>query len=414
MNEPLVRDPMMVLAVLLGVLASLFWAARQPALQKLFRFVPVLVFCYFVPTALSNTGVIPLTSPLYNFIRDWLLPASLILLTIALDLPAIARLGRLAILLFLGGTASILVGGVLAYAALGWLVPAEAHDQAWRGLAALCGSWIGGGANYTAVGTAAEASAATLGTFTVFDVAVASVWMAVVLGFAGREKQMDAKLGADRRAIDEVRARVEKFQAENARPTNFGALLGIAAVGLGGTALCALASTALPVVSLPRVGEVVNAFTWLVLLASVIGIGISFTPLRKLEGLGASQVGSVFLYLLVASIGAKASFTKVLQPENLGLLAIVAAWMAFHAGFMLLLRRWLRAPVFFLGVGSYANIGGAASAPVVAGAFHPALAPVGVLLAILGYVLGTVCGLLSMVLLKLVALTFYLPTVPAS
>lgn len=409
MSEPLVREPMMVLAVLLGVLATLFWAGRQPGLQRLFRVVPVLVFCYFVPTALSNTGVIPLTSPLYNFIRDWLLPASLILLTIALDLPAIARLGRLALLMFLGGTFSILLGGIIAYAALGWLVPAAAHEQAWRGLAALCGSWIGGGANFTAVGTAADASAATLGTFTVFDVAVASTWMAIVLGFAGRERAMDEKVGADRRAIDEVRARVEKYQAENARPTNYGALFGIAAVGLGGTALCSLAAAALPSLSLPRVGEVVNAFTWLVLLASVIGIGISFTPLRKLEGLGASQVGSLFLYLLVASIGAKASFAQVLQPENLGLLAVVILWMAIHAGFMLWLRRRLRAPVFFLGVGSYANIGGAASAPVVAGAFHPALAPVGVLLSILGYVLGTVVGLLAMVLLKLIALTFYLP-----
>lgn len=407
MSEPLVHEPMMVLAVLLGVLASLFWAARQPALQRLFSVVPVLVFCYFVPTALSNTGVIPLASPLYDFVRDWLLPSSLILLTVALDLPAIARLGRLALYMFLGGTFSVVLGGVLAYAALGWLVPAEAHDQAWRGLAALCGSWIGGGANFTAVGTAAGASAATLGTFTVFDVGLASAWMAVVLGFAGREQAMDASLGADRRAIDDVRRRVEAYRAAHARPTTVGALLGIAAVGLGGTAICALASTALPVVSLPRVGEVVNTFTWLVLLASAVGVAASFTPLRSLEGLGASQVGSTFLYLLVASIGARASFTRVLQPENLGLLAIVVLWMGFHVAFMLQLRRWLRAPIFFLGVGSFANIGGAASAPVVAGAFHPALAPVGVLLSILGYVLGTVCGLLAMVLLKLVAMTFY-------
>jgi uncharacterized membrane protein len=409
MDAPLIQEPMQVLAVLLGVLALLFWAARLPGMQKLFRVVPLLVFCYFVPTALSNTGVIPLTSPLYSFIRDWLLPASLILLTIALDLPAIARLGRLAMLMFLGGTVTIALGGVLAYAALGWLVPPEGQDQAWRGLAALCGSWIGGGANFTAVGSAADASAATLGTFTVLDVAVASAWMAVVLSFAGRERAMDAKIGADRSAIDAVRERVEQYQASNARPTDLRALLGIAAVGLGGAALCALASRHLPVLSFPRVGEVVNAFTWLVLLASVIGVGISFTPLRRLEGQGASAIGSVFLYLLVASIGAKASFREIAEPANLGLLAVVALWMIVHAGGMLLLRRWLRAPIFFLGVGSFANVGGAASAPVVAGAFHPALAPVGVLLAILGYVLGTVVGLVVMVALKLVALALYLP-----
>ncbi len=400
---------MMVLAVLLGVLALLFWAARLARLQRLFRILPLLVFCYFLPTALSNTGVIPLASPLYTFIRDWLLPASLILLTLALDLPAIARLGRLAVLMFLGGTVSIAAGGVLAYATCGWLVPAEHQDEAWRGLAALCGSWIGGGANFTAVGTAAGASAATFATFTVIDVAVASTWMAVVLSFAGRERAMDAKLGADRSAIDAVRARVERYQAENARPATLAALLAIGAVGLGGAALCAAVAQALPQLSLPRVGEVVNGFTWLVLLASALGVAASFTPLRRLEGQGASQVGSVFLYLLVASIGAKASFREVAQPQNLGLIVIAAVWMLFHAGAMLALRRRLRAPVFFLGVGSYANIGGAASAPVVAGAFHPALAPVGVLLAILGYVLGTVVGLLTMVALKLVAMTLYLP-----
>lgn len=407
--EALIQDPMLVLAVLLGVLAILFWAAKQARLQGLFRVVPLLVFCYFVPTALSNFGIIPLSSPLYSFIRDWLLPASLILLTIALDLPAIARLGRLAVLMFLGGTATIALGGVVAYAALGWLVPPEGHDQAWRGLAALTGSWIGGGANFTAVGSAADASAATLGTFTVLDVAIASTWMAIILSFAGRERAMDQRLGADRSAIDAVRERVERYQAEHARPTHHSALLGIGALGLGGAALCAVAAGHLPTLSFPRVGEVVNEFTWLVLLASVIGVGFSFTPLRRLEGQGASAVGSAFLYLLVASIGAKASFREIAEPANLGLLAIVALWMALHAGSMLLLRRWLRAPIFFLGVGSFANVGGAASAPVVAGAFHPALAPVGVLLAILGYVLGTVVGLLAMVGLKLVALALYLP-----
>jgi uncharacterized membrane protein len=85
------------------------------------------------------------------------------------------------------------------------------------------------------------------------------------------------------------------------------------------------------------------------------------------------------------------------------LVAVGAVWMLCHATIMILIAWLIRAPVFFLAVGSQANVGGAASAPIVASAFHPSLAPVGVLLAILGYVLGTYAGLIIMGMLKTVA-----------
>lgn len=391
-----VSSPLGVLAVLLGVLAALFTFNRHPLGARLFRTVPLLVFCYFVPTLLSNTGVIPVESELYTFVRRVLLPTSLFLLVLATDIPAVLRLGRDAVVLFLAGTASILAGGPLAFLALGGLFPDAALDQAWRGLAALTGSWIGGGANFVAVGDSVQASAATLGLMVIVDVGVANVWMSVLLWFAGREKAMDDALGADRTRIDEVRERVAAFQAEVARAVNLPDLLAIVALGLGATA----AVTALAA-RLPELGTIINGFTWVVCLVTALGVALSFTPLRRLEGAGASTVGTLFLYLLVASIGASAEFHHV--ADNLPLLAVGALWMLFHAGAMLAVRRLLRAPVFFLAVGSQANVGGAASAPVVAAAFHPALAPVGVLLAVLGYVLGTYAGLLAAYLLRAVA-----------
>lgn len=403
MEAPLIQAPMHVLAVLLGVLALLFWTDAHPRLGRLFRVVPLLVFAYFVPTALSNLGVIPLDSALYGFVKSWLLPASLLLLTLAVDVPGIVRLGRLAVLMFLGATLSIVIGGPLAYLIGGALIPAELQDQAWRGLAALAGSWIGGGANFVAIGGAAEASDSTLSLMVVVDVAVANVWMAVLLWFAGREKAMDARMGADRSAIDAVRQRVEDYQASVAKPLDLSAALWIGALAFGGAAIADELSRRLPALALPGIGEIVSGFTWVVLIVTAIGLTLSFTRLRRLEGAGASKVGSAFLYLLVTTIGAKAEFHRVFDPQNLGIVVIGAIWMSLHAIILLLLRRWLRAPVFFLAVGSQANVGGAASAPIVAAAFHPALAPVGVLLAVGGYVLGTVCGLLTMVLLKLAA-----------
>jgi uncharacterized membrane protein len=230
----------------------------------------------------------------------------------------------------------------------------------------------------------------------VVDVAVANVWMGVLLWFAGRERHMDEALGADRTRIDAARDKVERYHAEIARPANLGEMLLILALGLGTTAVVSAVAR-----FLPDVGEIINGFTWVVCLVTAAGVAFSFTRLRHLEGAGASVVGTVFLYLLVATIGASAQFHHVLS--NLPLLAVGALWMAFHAGVMLAVRRLLRAPVFFLAVGSQANVGGAASAPVVAAAFHPALATVGVLLAVLGYVLGTYVGLLSAFPLRAVA-----------
>jgi len=391
----MITEPGAVLAVLLGVLALLFAADRHPAAGKVFKVVPLLVFAYFVPTILSNAGLIPLKSPIYTLVKKWLLPASLFLLTLSVDIPAILKLGRKAVILFLSATLGIVIGGPLAYLLLGWMLPPELGEQAWKGLAALSGSWIGGGANFIAIGESVGAHESTISMMVVVDVAVASVWMACLLYFAGRELAMDEAIGADRDSIDVLRRKVEDYEAEVSRPTNLPDLLLMLALAFGTTA----AANALSKV-LPDIGSIVRGFTWVVLLVTAGGVGISFTRLRSLEGAGASKVGSVFLYLLVATIGAKAEFAKVVEAPALVLVG--AVWMAIHAGLLLLVRRWTKAPVFFLAVGSQANVGGAASAPIVASAFHPALAPVGVLLAVGGYVLGTYAGLLCAFLLQTV------------
>ena len=393
-----VTKPLGVLAILLLVLAVLFTMNRSAKWGKIFKIIPLLVFAYFVPTLLSNTGIIPLDSPLYTFIKKVLLPASLVLLTLAVDIPAVLRLGRPALILFATATLSIVIGGPIAYLLFGaiGLIPESLGDQAWRGLAALSGSWIGGGANFVGIGESVGASDSTISLMVVVDVAIANIWMAALLYFSGREKEMDAKIGADRAAVDDCRERVEQFQAQVSRPTNLPDLLAMLGIALGTTAVATWLSTILP-----PLGQVVNAFTWLVLISTAIGVTLSFTKLRRLDGSGASAVGSVFLYLLVASIGAHAEFHRVLDPDNIKLVLLGALWMAFHASSIMIVRRIIKAPIFFAAVGSQANVGGAASAPVVAASFHPALAPAGVLLAVLGYAVGTYAGLACAFLLEM-------------
>jgi uncharacterized membrane protein len=391
--DPLITSPVPLLAVLLSVLAILFSLNRHPVYGKIFKYVPLIVFCYFVPTALSNLGLIPLEAPLYVFIKKWLLPSSLVLLVLSADIPGIFRLGKYAVTLFLTATAGIVIGGPLAYVLLGWMAPEAMGDQAWKGMAAIAGSWIGGGANFVAIGESVGANANTMSMMVVVDVAVANIWMAILLFFSGREKAMDEKLGADRSRIDEVRKKVEAFQAKVARPTSLTDLLVICAIALGSTAVATYLAG-----FLPDIGNIIKHFTWIVIIVTTIGMTLSFTRVRNYEGAGASAVGSVFLYLLITTIGASAEFAKVLDAP--ALVAVGAVWMLFHAVTIMIMRWWLKAPIFFAAVGSQANVGGAASAPVVASAFHPALAPVGVLLAVGGYILGTYAGLLCAFLLE--------------
>ena len=403
--DPLLNDPMSVLIVLLGLLAALFAANRTAAGARLFRYIPLLVFAYFLPTALSNTGIIPMESDfvLYRFVNDWLLPASLVLMILAVDIPAIRKLGRNAGLMFLIGTATVIIGGPLAVLLFGWALPDSLGEESWKGLAALSGSWIGGGANFVAVGRYVEAKDSTLSLMVVADVAIANVWMAFLLNFANKEKEMDQAIGADRETLEECRHKAEAYQSETARPISMPDLLLVLLLGFGATGLARWLAPALVKLSEKALGayNILNEFTWVIMLVALIGFALSYTPLRRLDGVGASAVGSAFLYILVTTIGAKAEFSQVFDPKNAGMLVVVAAWMAFHASLMLLARRFLKAPIFFLAVGSQANIGGAASAPIVAAAFHPSLAPVGVLLAILGYLIGVFGGIIAAALLKL-------------
>ena len=391
-NPPLVADPVGILAVLLAVLAAIFWFGETGAGRRLFSVVPRLVFCYFLPTTLTTLGILPDSSPLYDWIKDYLLPASLVLLILALDVPGIVKLGPKALIMLLAGTAGVVVGAPIALFLFQNLVPPDT----WQGMTALSGSWIGGGANMVALAQMAGTSDTMFGMMVIVDVAVANVWMGVLLFAAGRAAKIDRWTGADTAAIDDLKRRVTEFEAKNTRSPALDDLVVIVAIGFLGMWLATLAGR-----QLGAVAPVFSATVWKFIVVTLLAVGLSFSPARKLEGAGASKIGSLMLYVLVASIGAHADFTQMREAPVL--VAVGAVWMLFHVAVLLLVARLIRAPMFFVAVGSQANIGGAASAPVVASAFHPSLAPVGVLLAVAGYVLGTYAGLACMALLKYVA-----------
>jgi uncharacterized membrane protein len=387
-----------VLGLLAATLGAVFWTAgsEHRALRAFYRYVPALLLCYFIPALYNTFGLIDgEESQLYFVASRYLLPATLVLLTLAIDLQAILRLGPKALVLFLAGTASVILGGPLALFLVGLVSPETVAGETWRGFTAVAGSWIGGGANQAAMKDVFGIPADLFGAMVAVDVIVANLWMALLLYLAARSPELDARRGADTTAIDALRARMEKFAAENTRNPSLRDLMLIVGVGFGLTGLAHWIGAPLAQwigATAPHLAvySLTSEFFWIVVLATTFGLLVSFSRARRLEGVGASKVGSVLLYVLIASIGMQMDLGAVFT--NPGLFAVGAVWMVFHALAIFTVAYLMRAPLFFVAVGSMANIGGAASAPVAASAFHPSLAPVGVLLAVLGYALGTYGG----------------------
>ncbi len=407
-DAPLVTNDAVVLGLLAALLGLVFYTeqSEHPFWVRFYRWVPGLLLCYFLPSLLNSFGIVdPEESRLYFVSSRYLLPATLVLLTLSVDLQSILRLGWKALAMFFTGTIGVVAGGPIALLIIGTISPetvgGDGPDAVWRGLTTVAGSWIGGGANQTAMKEVFEVGDALFSQMIAIDIIWANLWMAILLFLAGQADIIDRRSGADTRAIEDLKRRVEEFQAKTRRPLTLPDLMLVVAVGFGATGVAhALGGgiaewigTNAP--ALERL-SLTSTFFWIVVIATTLGLALSFTPARNLEGAGASKLGSGMLYILIASIGLGMDVTAIVR--NPGLFAVGGIWIAVHAGLLLLMARILRVPLFYMAVGSQANVGGAASAPVVASAFHPSLAPAGVLLAVLGYAVGTyaawICGLI--------------------
>ena len=414
---PIANDAI-VLGLLVGALGLVFYTHSLPRFKKFYTFVPALLMCYFIPAALNSLGVVNgEESNLYFVASRYLLPASLILLCLSIDLKGIYNLGPKAIVMFFAATLGIVVGGPLAL----WLVSTgnpevlggDAPDAYWRGLSTVAGSWIGGGANQAALKEISDTLDSQFSIMLIVDVFVANLWMPFLLFGAGIRERIDGWLNADATAVDELQERVEQLQAKSARIASFPDWMVMVALAFGGVAVAHLVAdlasveftawldntlAANPDSMAIYLSSITKGFFWLVVVATAIGIALSFTPAKEYEGAGASKMGSVFLYVLVATIGMKMDIGSLIENWAMygSAVTIGLLWMLVHIVVLLVVAKLIRAPFFFVAVGSQANVGGAASAPIVASAFSPALAPVGVLLAVLGYAVGTVGAILCM------------------
>ncbi|MEM1044268.1 MAG: DUF819 family protein [Bacteroidota bacterium] len=399
----LVTDPIHVAALLASVLAGVFALSRVPALKKVFDVVPPVLWAYFVPMLLTTFGVTPPYVPetettpgyvnaAYSLFGYLLLPMALFLLMLTIDIRAILSMGRLALLMLVVGTAGIVIGGPVAFLVVGRLIE---DPEAWKGLAALSGSWIGGTANMVAVQE--SVGLRDLGPVIVVDTLVGYGWMAILLFLSNSQGRFNAWVGADTSAMDRVDETLRQIDTTR-RPLTIetgGIIIGM---GIGAAVLSRVLGGALPTLGDPTI---ISSGTWAVLIAVTAGLALSFTRMRSFEADGASRIGYVALYLLLTSIGAQGDLTAVLDAPLYLLTGVV--WLSIHIALLFTAAKLLKAPLFFVATGSMANVGGAASAPIVAGVYHPAMAPVGLLMAVAGYILGIYAALACSWMLALAA-----------
>jgi uncharacterized membrane protein len=412
-GEALISNDAIIMGILMIMLAFIFKtsSSKNPFWQKFYKVIPMLLLCYFLPSLLTTLGIVdPEESQLYFVASRYLLPASLVLLTLSIDLKEVFKLGPKALIMFLTGTFGVIIGGPIAIMMVSAFSPetigGAGPEAVWRGMTTIAGSWIGGGANQAAMYEIFKPSDKLYSIMITVDVIVAEIWMAFLLIGVGKTKSIDRFFKADASSVIRLQEKMHEFSQRIARIPSLTDIMMILGVGIGVTGLChLLADNIAPFIMenapiLERFSLTSNFF-WLIVLATSIGLGMSFTKMRNLEGAGASRVGSVFIYILVATIGMKMDILKIF--DNPGLFVVGGIWMLIHIILLIIVAKIIKAPYFFLAVGSKANIGGAASAPVIAAAFHPSLAPVGVLLAVLGYSLGTYGAWLCGILMQIVA-----------
>jgi uncharacterized membrane protein len=380
MDNILISSPVGVMFALVFVAA--FWFCVEHVTEwRVFNLFPPLLFIYATPVILNNTGVIPSDSPIYGGMRDYALPMFIVLMLLQVNVPAAIKVMGKGVLVMLMGTAGVVVGAAVSYAIVSrWLSP-----DAWKGYGALAGSWIGGTGNMAAVAGGLDTSPELLGLAVLADNVVYIVWLPILLGskaFADKFNKW-ARVHPDRiRDMDDAARSLDLGE----RTIVMRDYLYLIALALGVTWVSNLIGP-----HIPEFPPVLSTSTWKLLLVTTMALGLSVTPARRLPG--STAIATALIYVFVAGMGARASIEGLGQAPAFLLGAFI--WIFIHGAFCLAGAWLFKVDVHSAAIASAANIGGAASAPIVAAYHRPNLVPVSILMALIGYALGNYMALLA-------------------
>ena len=389
----LVSSPVGVMTVLVAVVAFWFWLERSTR-WKLFEFLPPLIFIYASPVLLSNFGVIPFESTAYDFLRHYGLPMFIVLMLIKVDVVSAVRIMGKGVFVMLLGSIGVVFGGVIAYK-LGQVLSIGDYfplaQDSWRTFGTLAGSWIGGTGNMTAAHAGLEGTALDMTMAAAADQMVFLIWLPILLGSKSFAEKFNRWARVPRGRLEAMESAAANFKSSESAPT-MTSMLYLALLATGFTWISLGLSEVLPPVVVGG-ATVITAGTWLILLVTTFSLIASITPARKLPA--AQPIAMAIIYVYVARVGATMDLSVVEWDQMLGFIAMAYVWIAIH-GLFILTGAWIfRVDVHTVAIASAANVGGAASAPIVATHHRETLVPASILMALIGYALGNYLAILT-------------------
>jgi uncharacterized membrane protein len=376
----MITSPIGVMTVLVGTAALFFWLERATG-WRVFQYLVPLIWIYATPLVLRNVGVLPGESAAYDLLGTYGLPMFITLLLLSVDVGAAVRVMGRGIALMLIGTAGVVLGAPIGYLAVRhWLDP-----EAWKGFGALAGSWIGGTGNMAAVAGGLETPPDMFGLAVLADTLIYIGWLPLLLG----SKALADRFNRWTRVSEERLERMETAAAAEATEEAPPAVRHVLYLGVLALTVTWISGLLAPL--LPEIGQILSTSTWRILLVTTFGIALSFTPARRIPS--SHNLAMALVYVFVARMGASASLEGFTQAP--AFLLGAAIWIVIHGLFCLGGAWLLKVDVHSAAIASAANIGGAASAPVVAAYHRKSLVPVSILMALIGYAIGNYCAFVA-------------------
>lgn len=387
----MIQNPIGIILLLILIETFILALSSREKTGKWFKILPAVFWIYFLPMVFSTCKILPSENGIYQKITTAFLPAALTLLLVGVNIRQILGLGRRAILLMLAGSIGVMAGAVTVLLLFKERLP----EDAWMGLGTLSASWIGGSANMVAIKEALGTPDRLFLPLITVDVIVAYTWMGILIVFAKFQDKFDRWNRSSLAIVESLKDKTEVAGSNQKVPTKPSALLFILMLVLVGSLFSNTLAGALPEI------KGVSRSTWSIMIASGLGILLSFTPARGLESSGASRYGYICLYFVLTAIGARANLSYILEAPLFILIGFV--WVAVHFVVLLFFGRVLKSPLALTATASQANIGGPVSAPIVAAIYEPSLAPVGLLLGIFGNIIGTYAGFVCAHVLRMIS-----------
>jgi len=381
----------LIYLLLLTIIISLIVYTEKKTQAKIFEYLPSIVIIYFVVMLFSTFGLWQKSESVtatYKAVKSNLLPAMIFLMLLSADMREIFKLGKKMLLTFFLASFSIALGFIGMFT----LFHTYFGEESWKPFAALSGSWMGGTANMVAIQGALNLPDSAMGYTLLIDSIDYAIWVMLLLALVPLAKKFNLWSKADTSLIDEVGKRLAQKE-EVKKPIGIISISILIVVSAFVSLFAQYAGAFLPTTSF------LTLTTWIVIIATLAGIIFAMTPLARQSG--ASTLANMMLYLIVALIASRANFAELTEAP----LYIFAGFViiAIHVVIMVIFAKLFKLDLFSLGVASLANIGGVASAPILASAYSKALIPIGILMAMMGYIVGTFGGLMVGKFLEIIA-----------